>query len=86
MGGENLAEVVKLAARLERLRARRRVVRRQLVALDAEVRSARKLLADLTRPFAPARSLVVPCHCGGDAGGHEFRDAVSCVAGREASS
>lgn len=79
-------EVVRLARQLERLMARRRVAAHKVLELEAQIRETRKFLQELTRPFAPAPVLVVPCHCGNDGAGHEFRDPVSCVSGREASS
>jgi hypothetical protein len=45
-------ELVKAARRLERLMAQRRRVLVRLRALDDEIRTARKLVKDLTQPQA----------------------------------
>lgn len=47
------AQIVKLARELERALARLRKARARLEELEQHVRTTRKLLNDLTRPFAP---------------------------------
>ena len=49
-------ELIKLARLLERLLVKRRRLQRELDGLDAQVRTTRKLLSDLSRPFDPAPS------------------------------
>lgn len=57
MAGETIREALRLARVLERQLIARRRLRRQLAQLDAEVKSTRKLLADLSNPFDPSRAI-----------------------------
>jgi len=72
-------EIVRLARLLERLIAKKRRVLKQYSIVDAEVVQTRKLLQDLTRPFAPAPDGRLCEHCMRAVVEHSLTELEACA-------